>query len=1215
MDKLAIFKTSSGIFEHIDAKNITVSGYHLMTEGSKMIIGSTGIPVDSYSAGSKGQITFDDNFLYICIDDNSWKSLPLQSIRQALTTSLFDSFVGDTTIQVPSTDGFTVGDPVVIDKGSFVEEFNTIDAFGSLKLKYPLMYDHPAGYTVTKIQEAEMFPPVWFEKAQTIYQPLDAKLTVEYNTVISEGNLKVNYNITGINEDSFAINSTGGLSFVSRDNHNIGDNLKVDIIASNDKGFDVKELSLFVASSSDIDADGIPNTFDVDHPDNAGKFDTDIDGIIDEADADSNPHLPDTDGDGIIDHYDSDDDGDGVPDEQDADHPDNADKLDTDGDGVLDEYDDDDDGDGIPDERDADHPSNAGEPDTDGDGLMDKYDEDDDGDGIPDIEDASHPDNVLERDTDSDQIIDKYDVDDDNDSIADTEDLDDDGDTIPDTVDIDHSDNIGKIDSDSDGVIDEAEAEFNQELADSDGDNILDDFDDDDDNDSIPDNADPDDDGDGIADTADSDHKSNEGKLDSDGDGILDIADIDNNPDSKNSDSDDVIDSYDLDDDNDGVVDEIDLDDDGDGVPDVADADHPENVPVFKDSDGDGIIDQADATSYPEAKNSDDDQIIDSYDIDDDNDGILDIDDDDDDGDGIVDTKDIDHPANEGALDSDGDGVIDQFDAITVNVTSDDGSTSGAGNYITGDEVVLSEIPNVGYSFNGWLFGEDVDFVDGFDQYSSTTKFFAPSTDIAIKATYLKIDYTVSISGDHGSESGAGVYNYGDTVQLSATPDENYTFSGWTIVSPESLEVSSEGSFVMPASNVSILANYVSLPTVFIESTEGGTVSGAGAYSAGETVSLEVSLDEGYGSSGFEVISGPEGFAITGNSFTMPNESVTIKPLFVRRYVVNFYHHNEINYPTIYYMYGGSWDVNDDVFSRQTEDQQLGFTLYANEGASAHVSVVNAGQAEWSTRIWDTDWIIGQQKHQSTGGRSYYDQVHAVNQNFVWNFSVKNKAGDVLDFPMDTVKLQGEYDLYEPSSYFNFAFASQIRSKYDVTNDGIEYIAFPPGGSYRKFILNVPNYDIDLSLDITPIAPKILDTQLLTNWNETPDLVTYQWGDGQIDFEFFDGKFYFKNVEAADIARGYINLNLFYADPQSSSNNDPVGNHAYFYINSTRTSSGATDPITYSITQNTTNNDLSIDADTGKITFDPSVSQTFVGQSVIVAVSNSVGSRTITINF
>lgn len=83
---------------------------------------------------------------------------------------------------------------------------------------------------------------------------------------------------------------------------------------------------------------------------------------------------------------DPDDDGDGVPDEEDnCPGVANPDQTDTDGDGRGDACDEDDDGDGVPDEEDnCPLVANPQQQDTDGDGLGDACDDDADGDGVPD---------------------------------------------------------------------------------------------------------------------------------------------------------------------------------------------------------------------------------------------------------------------------------------------------------------------------------------------------------------------------------------------------------------------------------------------------------------------------------------------------------------------------------------------------------------------------------------------------------------------------------------------------------------------------------------------------------------------------------------------------------------------------------------------------------------------------------------------------------------
>ena len=95
--------------------------------------------------------------------------------------------------------------------------------------------------------------------------------------------------------------------------------------------------------------------------------------------------LVDLDGDTIPDIHDTDDDGDGVSDEEDQFPKDPSEQTDTDGDGIGNNADTDDDGDEIEDEFDR-FPVDPNEhSDNDGDGIGDNNDTDDDNDGVDDL--------------------------------------------------------------------------------------------------------------------------------------------------------------------------------------------------------------------------------------------------------------------------------------------------------------------------------------------------------------------------------------------------------------------------------------------------------------------------------------------------------------------------------------------------------------------------------------------------------------------------------------------------------------------------------------------------------------------------------------------------------------------------------------------------------------------------------------------------------------
>jgi hypothetical protein len=152
----------------------------------------------------------------------------------------------------------------------------------------------------------------------------------------------------------------------------------------------------------DYDGDGTPNATD---PSPLGPYsttDSDLDTVPDYDDncpTIANEDQADNDSDGEGDVCDSDDDNDGVSDEEDAFPLDDAESLDTDGDGIGNNADTDDDGDGVSDEDD-DFPLDVSESvDTDGDGIGNNTDTDDDNDGYSDADESLAGTDPLDADS------------------------------------------------------------------------------------------------------------------------------------------------------------------------------------------------------------------------------------------------------------------------------------------------------------------------------------------------------------------------------------------------------------------------------------------------------------------------------------------------------------------------------------------------------------------------------------------------------------------------------------------------------------------------------------------------------------------------------------------------------------------------------------------------------------------------------------------------
>ncbi len=366
----------------------------------------------------------------------------------------------------------------------------------------------------------------------------------------------------------------------------------------------------------DTDDDGVMDNVDQAPTDPDVQFDSDRDGIDNRDDNCAlhyNPLQRDLDGDSRGDACDSDMDGDGVANSEDAFPQDETESADTDGDGVGNNEDTDDDNDGVADANDA-FPTDATEQtDTDGDGTGNSADTDDDGDGTPDTEDAFPLDSSEDTDTDGDGIGNNSDTDDDGDGVPDASDAfplqasastDTDGDGTPNTSD---------DDDDGDGVIDTEDAfPLNpNETLDSDGD-------------GVGNNTDTDDDNDGVSDDDDQFPLDASEYQDTDGDGTGNNADTDDDGDGKPDASDPfpLNSAEDTDSDGDGIGNNADTDDDNDGVPDAQDA-----APTSDDGDSDGVKDGRDncpSNANADQRDNDRDGQGDVCDTDDDNDGQAD---------------------------------------------------------------------------------------------------------------------------------------------------------------------------------------------------------------------------------------------------------------------------------------------------------------------------------------------------------------------------------------------------------------------------------------------------------------------------------------------------------------------------------------------------------------------------------------------------------------
>lgn len=114
---------------------------------------------------------------------------------------------------------------------------------------------------------------------------------------------------------------------------------------------------------------------------------------------------------------------------------------------------------------------------------------------------------------------------------------------------------------------------------------------------------------------------------------------------------------------------------------------------------------------------------------------------------------------------------------------------------------------------------------------------------------------------DAGSVSGAGRYVVGNTVTVYAYVNSSYTFRNWTDTKGNILSTSTSFGFVNTEATDTLIANYAFTPgnpsepnepstTLYyrlgLVATTGCSVSGAGRYLAGNSISVSASVETGY---------------------------------------------------------------------------------------------------------------------------------------------------------------------------------------------------------------------------------------------------------------------------------------------------------------------------------------------------------------------------------
>lgn len=181
---------------------------------------------------------------------------------------------------------------------------------------------------------------------------------------------------------------------------------------------------------------------------------------------------------------------------------------------------------------------------------------------------------------------------------------------------------------------------------------------------------------------------------------------------------------------------------------------------------------------------------------------------------------------------------------VVVNVTPNGGGTvTGAGEYVSGDTCTLVATPSTGYGFSRYE-------INGSTVSSNSTYSFTVNADTVVDAVFYNLGYIVTVAANPvagGTVTGGGTYQYGQSVTITATANQNYSFTGW-YKQGQLVSTSSSYTFTITQSagfTAQFQGQKCNIRTSVSPSGSGDT-TGAGSYTYGSSVTVTATAYNGY---------------------------------------------------------------------------------------------------------------------------------------------------------------------------------------------------------------------------------------------------------------------------------------------------------------------------------------------------------------------------------
>ena len=339
--------------------------------------------------------------------------------------------------------------------------------------------------------------------------------------------------------------------------------------------------------------------------------------------------------------------------------------------------------------------------------------------------------------------------------------------------------------------------------------------------------------------------------------------------------------------------------------------------------------------------------------------------------------------------------------SFNINATpnpAEGGTVSGAGSYHEGDTCTLTATANAGYSFVNWTENNQV-------VSSSATYSFTVMESRTLVANFALQSFAVTATAsptEGGVITGVGTLNYGTTATLTATANTGYTFVNWT-ENNQVVSTNATYSFTVTG-NRALVANFqvnTYNVTVAANPTIAGTVTGAGSYTHGTSVTVTATPALGY-----EFVNWTE-----NDQVVSPHANYTFDVTGNRNLVANFVE-GEIVHPE---------GTLNGVFSVSEEEQ-----VFFSQGNLQYIGSAATPYWKFADHQWD---YLGTTTNQDSNATDVDRDL------FGWGTSGFNHGANCYQ-PWSTSTDYKDYKAYATNDANLFDYSGQADWGYNAISNG-----------------------------------------------------------------------------------------------------------------------------------------------------------------------------------